>query len=134
MATAPIFPATPKIAFADLSAADTTKTGTTLLALATFGASGSRLRQLRCCPKGTNAAKTVLRLFLNNGGSWASAADNVLFQEFPLPATTLDEDDGMPTLIFDMGDIEVPAAWEASWCLATAVASGWHISLIWSDY
>src|SRR5580658_5173308 len=53
----------------------------------TAGANGSYVSQIIARPVGTNIA-TVLRVFINNGSSNATQANNVLFTEITLPATT----------------------------------------------
>ena len=51
---------------------------------------GGRVERIRARPAGTNVA-TVLRIFINNGSSSATPANNVLYAEMTLAATTLSE-------------------------------------------
>src|SRR4051812_4844089 len=90
----PIYPLTPVwwgVGNAALAAANTAKDGTgTVQTVGTAGLNGTWLAKIICKPAGTNVA-TVLRLFLNNGGSNATATNNIMIKEISLPAVTLSE-------------------------------------------
>ena len=75
-----------------LKTANTAKDGTgTVLTIFTADATnGGRVERIRARPAGTNVA-TVLRIFINNGSSSATPANNVLYAEMTLAATTLSE-------------------------------------------
>lgn len=92
--TSPAFASVPPSNFTpgSLTAANTALdgTGTTLL-IATAPAvtgGGSVVERVRCMHKGTNVA-TVVRVFLNNGSTPATAGNNTLIAEKTIPANTL---------------------------------------------
>lgn len=93
-ATSPAFASTPPSNYTPgaLTAANTALdgTGTTLL-IATAPAvagGGSLVERIRCMHKGSNVA-TVVRVFLNNGSTPATAGNNTLIAEKTIPANTL---------------------------------------------
>ena len=96
--TSPIFSKKGDIqwATAALTAANTAKDGTgTVASVFTAGADGAFVQRLIARPLGTNVA-TVLRVFVNNGASNATVANNSLVAEMTLPATTLSEVASLP--------------------------------------
>jgi hypothetical protein len=130
--TAPIFPVTANVAFTALTAADTTKDGTSLAVLWTAGANGSRINTIELKSKGTNVA-SLLRVFLNNGSSFAVAANNAMIEEVSLPAIVNSETAAQPKLVINLQK-EVPAGYKLAVCLATAVAAGWHVTVFGEDF
>ena len=133
---APIFTRVPRSAWATITAANTAKdgTGTTLLVMTADAVEGGNLGSITCEPNGTNVA-TVCRVFLNNGLTPGTAANNVLIGQIGLPATTLSE-----TSIATMQAVDrifnrpIPPGYRIYVCLATAVAAGWQISTVSGDY
>lgn len=134
--TAPIFTRVPRSAWATITAANTLKdgTGTTLLVMTADATEGGNLGSIVCEPSGTNVA-TILRVFLNNGSTPATAANNTLIGQIGLPATTLSE-----TSIATLQAVErvfnrpIPPGHRIYVCLATAVAAGWQITTVSGDY
>lgn len=100
--TQPVFPLTPVVVVGKtLAAANTAKDGTGAVAeLYTAGINGSKLSGVQIAYTGTSVA-TVLRLFINNGGSNATPANNSLYKSISVPANTLSE-------VAAAADIEVP--------------------------
>lgn len=92
--TAPIYGLVPRVSWGTtaLTAANTAKdgTGTTLSVFTADATDGSFVQRIRFRPAGTNIA-TVCRVFINNGSSSATAANNILWDEITLSATTLSE-------------------------------------------
>lgn len=132
MGAVPQFALTPRAEWTSLTAADTTKTGATLTPIATIGTAGGRLKRLRLVPIGTNV-QTVLRVFLNNGSTPATPANNMLLFEITLPATTLSETNANVPVIVPLPE-EIPPSYKLMVCLATAVAAGWQIGAFWDDF
>lgn len=132
--TAPIFPKVGKNAWATLTAANMAKDGTGAVGtiFTADAANGSRNDTIKCRPLGTNVA-SVLRLFLNNGSTNATPANNSLYMERSLPATTLSE-------ISEQADIEIPInlvlppGYKVNATLGTTVAAGWQITGVGGDY
>lgn len=130
----PIFTDIPNIGFAPaITAANTAKdgTGTTDL-IFTAGADGAFVQKLKIRPKGTNVA-TVLRVFLNNGATPATATNNMLFDEVGLPATTNSEVAAIVGNELPM-NIALPAGWRIYVAIGTAVAGGYAVTAVGGDY
>lgn len=130
----PIFPLTPQIAFATITAANTATDGTgTVNTIFTAGANGGRVDYIRCRALGTNVA-TVLRVFINNGSTNATATNNSLFEELTLPITTASntgetgQDSDIPL------NLSLPTGYKINVVLGTAVAAGWKVTAVGGDY
>lgn len=133
--TSPIFSKVAKVEWAAaVSAANTAKDGTgTVDTLFTAGTvDGSFVQKMIVRPKGTNVA-TVLRLFLNNGATNATASNNVLIAEIGLPATTNSETAALIGNEFPL-NIPVPPGYRLLATLGTAVAAGFAVAAIGGDY
>src|SRR5574343_1044472 len=89
--TSPIFPLTPNLAWATVTTANTAKDGTgTVATVFTAGTNGARVDYLKVRALGTNVA-TVIRVFINNGSTNATAANNTLIVDQTIAATTNSE-------------------------------------------
>jgi hypothetical protein len=133
--TVPIFPLTPKIGFpsAALQAANTAKDGTgTVVTIMTAGANGSRVDYVRVRATGTNVA-TAFRLFVNNGSDPTVAANNVLFTEATIAATTLSEVAALAETTIAL-DLALPAGYKLTCTIGTAVAATLIASAVYGDY
>jgi hypothetical protein len=137
--TSPIFSAKGAIQWnpAILNAANTAKDGTGTVATVFTGnaagnAAGNFMQRLIARPLGTNVA-TVLRVFVNNGSSNATAANNSLIAELTLPATTLNEAAAQPDFILPL-NFAVPAGYKLNCMLGTAVAAGYAVTIIGGEY
>ena len=114
--------------------ANTTKdltTGTSYLAF-TASASGGYVQRLRFRALGTNVA-TVARIFINNGSTTATQANNALWDEISLPATTLSETSALSTYEIPL-NFALPAGYRIYVTLGTAVAAGYTITCIGGKY
>lgn len=87
--TAPIFSSKADIQWGVVTAASAAYDGTgTVATVFTAGsADGNRVERITLRALGSNAA-TVVRLYINNGSTSATATNNSLFQEFALAATS----------------------------------------------
>lgn len=133
---APIFTRVARSAWATITAANTAKdgTGTTLLIMTADATEGGNLGAIVCEPLGTNVA-TVLRVFLNNGSTPATAANNTLIGQISLPATTLSETSTATLQAVErIFNRPIPPGYRVYACLATAVAAGWQITSFSGDY
>ena len=140
--TTPIFPLTPNVSWGSLLAANTAKDGTgTVATVFTAGANGSRIDQIKVRGAGTNVA-TVVRFFINNGLTNATAANNALTHEATIAATTLSE-----TVALTDNDILItkglssvcpipylPAGYKINATIGTAVSAGLTVSVFGGDY
>ena len=131
----PIFPLTPKIQISTLlTTANTAKdgTGTVVQISAVAGANGSFVESVEALPIGTNTA-SVLRVFLNNGSTTSTAANNILWEEVSLPATTLTEIAGQTKIIIPLNRA-IPAGYILYAAIGTTVAAGWRVRVHTGDY
>jgi hypothetical protein len=131
----PIFTLSPDIQWpaATLTAANTAKDGTgTVSVIFTAGSNGAYITRLVARPLGTNV-QSVLRVFINNGASNATPANNVLRHEMTLPATTLSEVAAQPDYVLPL-NIALKAGQAILCTLGTAVAAGYAISIDGGQY
>lgn len=131
--TSPIFSRVPVIAWADVSTANTAKDGTGTVAwVFTAGADGGRIDRIKIRAKGTNVA-TVLRVWINNGLTNATAANNTLFFELTIAATTVSEVAALADNEITM-NLPLPPGYRIGVTLGTAVAAGLHVTGIGGSY
>lgn len=120
-------------AAAALAAANTAKDGTgTVTTVFTAGVEGNFLHKIIARPLGTNVA-TVLRVFINNGLTNATAANNNLIAEMTLPATTVSEVAAQPSFELPINFI-LPATMKINCTIGTAVAAGFALTIIGGEY
>ena len=134
--TAPIFSKIARAAWAAITAANTAKdgTGTVAVIMTADAVEGGFLHKIIVEPAGTNVA-TVLRVFMNNGLTNATAANNTLIAQIGLPASTLSETAvATMTPVERVFNIPVPPGHRINVVLSTAVAAGWHVTAISGDY
>lgn len=116
-----------------LLAANTAKDGTGAVSTVfVAGADGAFAQRLVARALGTNVA-TVLRVFVNNGGSNAVPANNVLVAELPLAATTLAEAAAQPPYELPLS-FALPPGYQLLCTLGTAVAAGYALSVFGGSY
>lgn len=135
--TAPIFSATGDIQWAPtpLNAANTLYDGTgansTIVTAA--GGSGSFVQRIRFKASGS-ATATVARIFINNGQSTGSAANNILFDEITLAATTATNT--AATAVYELPcNFALPAGYQILATIGTASPSGgWFVTAIGGSY
>ena len=141
--TAPIFTLVPDIAWgaADgnggtagpLLTANTAMDGTgTVLTVFTAGSNGSYVSQLIARPVGTNIA-TVLRVFINNGLTNATQANNCLLTEITLPVSTATANAALYPVSAPL-NFALPAGYKINVTLGTTVAAGYRVMVQGGDY
>lgn len=133
--TSPIFSKVARVEWVNaITAANTAKdgTGTVATVFTADATNGSYLQKLIVRPRGSNVA-SVLRVFLNNGASNATAANNVLIAELSLPASTLSEVAALSGNELPM-NIPVPPGFNVNVTLGTAVAGGYAVTGFGGDY
>ena len=114
--------------------ANTTKdlsTGTSYLAF-TASDNGGYVQRMRFRALGTNVA-SVARIFINNGGATGTAANNILWDEISLPATTLSEVSALPTYELPL-NYALPSGYKLYVTMATGVAAGYAVTVIGGKY
>ena len=118
----------------DALTANTTKdltSGTAYLAF-TASANGGYVQRLRLRPLGTNVA-SLARIFINNGDVTGTTANNILWDEISLPATTVSETSALPTYEIPL-NFALPAGYRLFVTIATGVAAGFAITVIGGKY
>lgn len=135
--TSPIFTLIPEIQWAiSATTANTTKdlSSGTIYPIFSAGTNGSYVQRVRFRTLGTNAAATVARVWINNGGSTNTASNNVLWDEITLPTTTLSEVAALATYELPL-NFALPPSYYLYVTLGTAPnAAGWDIIVIGGDY
>lgn len=94
---------------------------------------GGFLQAIRLRALGTNVA-SVLRIYLNNGSSPTTAANNTLIDEIALPATTASATALTGPLLRRIFNLRMYAGERIVVGLATAVAAGWRVTAEGSKY
>jgi hypothetical protein len=134
--TLPIFGRLPHIGWVNNAlAANTAKdaaSGTVYTAFTADATNGSFVESIRFRARGTNVA-TVARIFINNGGVTTTAANNVLFHEVTLPATTLSEIAALAPIALPI-NVALPPGYRILITLGTAVAAGYDVAVTGADY
>ena len=117
-----------------LAAANTAKdgTGAVMPCFTADAANGGFVQRLIARPLGTNVA-TVLRVFVNNGLTNATPANNTLIGELTLPATTLSEVAAQPDYVLPL-NFALPAGFKINCTLGTAIAAGVDLTVIGGKY
>ena len=99
---------------------------------ATNGGFVQRVRAKCCALTGTSAA-SVLRIWINNGSTNATAVNNVLVGEVGLPAVTNTIVAATPDVELTL-NIALPAGYKLYAGLGTAVTTGWAVTTIGGKY
>lgn len=133
--TAPIFSRIARNEWTNgVATANTAKdgTGTVDTVFTADATNGSYLQKLIVRPRGTNIA-SVLRVFLNNGSTNATAANNCLIAELSLPATTNTEVAAIAGFELPI-NLPLDAGYKVNVTLGTTVAGGYAVSAHGGDY
>lgn len=123
------------IGFNKLVTANTTRdltSGTTYLICTADAVEGSRVQSITLQPLGTNVA-TVVRIWLNNGGSPGTATNNTLLDEMTMPATTASEVAELAKTDVPL-DLVLPLGWRIYCTIGTGIAAGIHATAVGGDY
>jgi hypothetical protein len=135
--TSPIFTLTPDIQWAiSATTANTTKdlSSGTIFQVFSAGTDGSFVQRIRFRTLGLNSAATVGRVFINNGQTTTTAANNVLWDEISLPTTATAETSAQSNYELPL-NFALPPNYRIFVTLATAPnAAGWSITVIGGDY
>ncbi|MUT66010.1 hypothetical protein [Paenibacillus sp. NEAU-GSW1] len=134
----PVFPNVFTSSWATLISANTAKDGTGTVATvftatpSGSGGVGAKVDHIKVRGLGTNVP-TVLRLFINNGSTNATAANNSLFLEVTIAATTLSEVSALADTVIQFDGISnpqliLPAGYKINATIGTAVAAGLQIT------
>ena len=110
--------------------------GTIYLVFTADATNGGYVQRIRFKPNnasGTNNVATVARVWLNNGSTTATAANNVLIDEISLPATTGSATASLPVYELPL-NFAMPAGYTIYVTLGTGVAGGYRATVIGGKY
>jgi hypothetical protein len=127
--TSPIFPLIPSVQWGltPITTANTALDGTgTVMTIFTANENGSRLDRIRMRSAGTNVA-TVIRFFINNGSSNATPANNILWYEQTLAASTASAVATLADNIY-LPNLSLPAGYKLNIAIGTTVSAGYYVS------
>ena len=108
-------------------------TGTVNTVFTADATNGSYVDRLRFRPAGTNASATVVRVFINNGATSATASNNVLIDEYTCPITTVSEVANQVLLELPL-QIGLPAGYKILVTIGTTIGAGIFVSAFGGDY
>ena len=130
----PIFPKIGKTLWGTVATANTALDGTgTVVTIFTADATnGSRVDLIRVMHAGTNIA-TVLRIFINNGSTNATAGNNTLYKEVSVAANTISQTAASVDMEIPM-DLALPAGYKINVTVGTTIAAGLAVSAQGGDY
>lgn len=115
-----------------LNATTDLTSGTNYLVFTADTTNGGYVQKLRFRPLGTNVA-TVARVWINNGLTNATAANNVLFDEISLAISTASSTSATP--IYELPiNTALPPGYRIYITLGTAVAAGYTCTTIAGKY
>jgi hypothetical protein len=117
-----------------LTTANTAKdgTGTVHTVFTADATEGGYIGTLTARAAGTNVA-TVLRVFINNGSANSTPANNILWKEMTLPATTLSEVAALAAYELPL-NIAMPPGYKINCTIGTTVAAGYYLSITGGKY
>ena len=132
--TTPIFTLAPKNLFASTgTSANTNLDGTgTVVTIGTAGAEGSYIQKLRLTHMGSNVA-TVVRIFINNGSTNATPANNALVKEITMASNTLSQT-AASTAVEVPIDLRIAAGYKLNVTIGTSIAAGIMVEADVGDY
>jgi hypothetical protein len=107
-------------------------TGTSYHVFASDGTAGGYVQRIRFRPLGTNIA-TVARVWINNGSTTGTTANNVLWDEVSLAASTISTTSALANTELPL-NFAMPPAYKLFVTLGTGVAAGYDVSVIGGKY
>lgn len=130
----PVFVRVAKVQWGTISASNTARDGTgTVVTVWTADASlDGYVDSVQFQPLGSNTT-SVGRVFLNNGLTNATPANNTLIAEVTLTTTTATELAGLPTYVVPL-KLMVPAGYKLNVVLGTAVSAGFAVTAFGGDF
>ena len=131
--TSVVVPLTPVTTWGTVTTANTAKDGTgTVTTVYTAGSNGSRVEKITVNHLGTNV-QTVLRIFVNNGTTNATPANNTLRKEMTIQSWTLSETVGQQETVIPL-DIALAAGYKLNVTIGTTVAAGLQVTCEGGDF
>ena len=108
--------------------------GTSYLAFTADATTGGYVQRIRFRVLGTNSNSTVARVWVNNGATTATAANNTLIDEITLPNTLVSQVASQANYELPL-NFALPAGYRVYVTLGTAPTSaGWNATVIGGKY
>jgi hypothetical protein len=133
--TSPIFARLPDVQWVASGTSANTNldgTGTVATAFTADATNGSKVEKIIVQHMGTNV-DSVLRLFINNGSTNATAANNALFLEVDMGANTLSHTAESARKEIYV-DLPLPAGYKINCTIGTAIAAGYMVTVVGGKY
>jgi hypothetical protein len=132
--TAPIYSRVGDITWTTIATANTAMdgTGTVGTVFTADATNGGRVEKLKVRAAGTNVA-TVLRIFINNGSTNATAGNNTLYTEATIPAVTASAVAATADLEIALG-IALPPGYKINVTIGTTVSAGLAVTAVGGKY
>lgn len=136
----PIFTQTPNISWGTAAGSNTSADFTTVTnapLIFTGGANGSLLREIRVkFAPGTNTVAAAARVWLNNGSTTGTAANNILIGEFTVPATTAATASSQADIIYSFSTpgLFIPNGYRVYVGFGAYSTGTFHVTGIGADY
>lgn len=132
--TSPIFLLTPKNSYATTGTnANTALDGTgTVVTVYTAGANGSKVEDVILQHMGTNVS-TVVRFFVNNGSTNATATNNALVHEETMAANSLVQNASSTSVVW-RANLILGAGYKLNVTIGSAIAAGIMTTCVGGDY
>lgn len=107
-------------------------TGTSYSVFTSDSTAGGYVQRVRFRPLGTNIA-TVARVWINNGSTTGTTANNVLWDEVSLAASTISTTSALANTELPL-NFALPPSYRLFVTLGTGVAAGYDVSVIGGKY
>ena len=107
--------------------------GTIYLAFSADSTNGGYVQRIRFRTLGTNTNATVARVWINNGSTTATAANNTLFDEITLPSTTVSQVAAQANYELPL-NFALPLGYKIYVTLGTTVVAGFDVTAIAGKY
>lgn len=107
-------------------------TGTSYLVFTADATNGGYVKKLRIRHLGANIA-TVLRVFINNGSTTATASNNVLFDEIGIQANTLSQTSASTVYELSINEA-LPPGYQIYVTVGTTIATGLGVTAVAGKY
>jgi hypothetical protein len=109
-------------------------TGTSYLAFTADGTNGGYVKKLRVKHAGVNVSATVLRVFINNGSTPSTAANNILFDELSIGSNGALSQAASAALYELPINEALPPGYSIYVTIGTACAGGLAVSVVAGKY
>lgn len=132
--TTPIYPGVPVVSWTTLTTANNTYTGvgTVGTVFTAHATNGSFVNTIILKALGSNAA-SVARIFINNGSDSTVAANNTLYREIPLLATTASTTVGLMEYSMPVS-LPLPPGYKLTAVVSVTTSAGWNVTAVGGDY